>query len=276
MAIENHDTQHKKVQWALVTGGAVRIGASICTTLHEAGYNILMHYGRSQTEAEALSAKLNAVRPNSCFIFSANLSAINDVTSLIAWVKKITLHLHVLVNNASVFYPTPWLTHHSEKSHEYEEQTMNDWENIFNVNARAPYLLCKGLLKPLQASRGSVINIIDIHAERTLSHHPAYCASKAALKNLTLSLAKDHGATLQSNGVSPGAISWPETSQDNNENNVQASDYSLQKKQVILQSIPKGTMGNELDIANAVLFLTQSKYINGHILNVDGGRLLNS
>src|SRR5690606_18013175 len=103
-----------------------------------------------------------------------------------------------LVNNASVFYPNPT-----------DEATAADWDRIMHTNLRAPFFLGQALLPALRASRGSIVNLIDIYSERPLPDHPLYCASKAGLAALTRSWARDLAPDIRVNGVSPGAILWP-------------------------------------------------------------------
>jgi pteridine reductase len=240
---------------ALVTGGAKRIGAAIVKTLHNADYDIFLHYGKSKEAAEALRDKLNAIRENSCMIFSADLKNHHQVSTISNWVKNHTDSLDVLVNNASVFTPTPW-----------SNANKDEWQSIFSTNVQTPFFLTQALLELLKVNNGSVINLIDIHADRTLENHPIYCASKSALKSLTLSLAKDHGDVLRCNGVSPGAILWPEDE----------GEIPSEAQQEILKKIPMQRLGNESNIADTVLFLCTNDYINGQIINVDGGRTTHS
>jgi pteridine reductase len=237
-------------KYALITGGAKRIGAAIASTLHSHGYTILLHYGQSEQEAQALKKQLNSLRPASCFIKSVKLSH-DSVDELSQWVLGKTESLDALVNNASLFYPTPWL-----------EASNKHWNQLFSTNVQVPFFLTQALLPALKKANGSVINLIDIHAERSLEAHPIYSASKAALKSLTLSLAKDLGDCVRCNGVSPGAILWPS----------EADKVDTQMQETILNKIPMHRLGEVNDIAGAVLFLIQNQYINGQIINVDGGR----
>ena len=239
-------------KYALITGGAQRIGAAIAKTLHSEGYVILLHYGKSEKSALALQAELNALRPKSCFVKSVSLSY-KTVNELSKWVLEKTDQLDVLVNNASLFYPTPW-----------QEATEAQWDQLFSTNVQVPFFLIQALLPALIKAQGSVINMIDIHQERGLELHPIYSASKAALKNLTLSLAKDMAGRIRCNGVSPGAILWPE----------QTDEIDEAAKEAILKKIPMHKLGAVEDIADAVFFVLQNKYINGQIINIDGGRTL--
>jgi pteridine reductase len=235
---------------ALITGGATRIGAAICQALHDAGYVIFMHYGQSHEQANALQQELNTKRENSCFIFSQDLSAEDAVDNIINWVTPQTQSLTLLVNNASVFFPTPW-----------SQATTDQWQSIFHINAQVPMFLSQACLPLLQKhAASSIINLIDIHAQRSLEDHPIYSASKAALTSLTQSFAKDLGRNVRCNGISPGAILWPE------------QDLDSQAKHSILNKVPMGTLGAIDNITQTVLFLAQNNYVNGQVINVDGGR----
>lgn len=235
---------------ALITGGATRIGAAICQALHDAGYVIFMHYGQSHEQANALQQDLNTKRENSCFIFSQDLSAEDAVDNIINWVTPQTQSLTLLVNNASVFFPSPW-----------SRATTDQWQSIFHINAQVPMFLSQACLPLLQKhAASSIINMIDIHAQRSLEDHPIYSASKAALASLTQSFAKDLGSNVRCNGISPGAILWPE------------QDLNSQTKQSILDKVPMGTLGTVDNITQTVLFLAQNNYVNGQVINVDGGR----
>ncbi len=238
---------------ALITGGAQRIGAAIATNLHQKGYTVFLHYGNSEQAAKKLMASLNDQRENSCFIFSADLAQVETSNNIKNWLLSHTDTLDILINNASVFYPTPW-----------EQATTEQWQQIFTVNSQTPFFLVQALLPHLKIGQGQVINLIDIHVERGLEEHPLYCASKAALKSLTLSLAKDLKGQVRCNGISPGAILWPELE----------TDEEQQKE--ILKKIPLGQLGDVENIVQTVQFLIENSYMNGQVINVDGGRTLHS
>ena len=125
--------------------------------------------------------------------------------------------------------------------------------------------MSQGLSKKLAKNSGSIINIIDIHADRPLKKHAIYNISKAGLKMLTQTLAKELAPKVRVNGVSPGSILWPQE-------NAQLSD---DEKSSMLGKIVLKRQGSPKDIADAVLFLAMANYITGQIINVDGGRTLN-
>jgi pteridine reductase len=235
---------------ALITGGAARIGAQIVKTLHHNQFNIIIHCNQSKDIAQLLCDELNLIRANSVEIVSGNLNNIDELDSLVSSIKSIDL----LVNNASVFYP---------KS--VEDSEIKDWDDVININLKAPFFLSKGLSKTLSKNDGSIINIIDIHSERPLKKHAIYNISKAGLKMLTQTLAKELAPRIRVNGVSPGSILWPQDS----------AEISEDDKNLMLERIALHRQGSPQDIADAVLFLANSNYITGQIINIDGGRTLN-
>ena len=235
---------------ALITGGAARIGAQIVKTLHHNQFNIIIHCNHSKDKAQLLCDELNSIRANSVEIVSGNLNNIDELDSLVNSIRSIDL----LVNNASVFYP---------KS--VEDSEMKDWDDVININLKAPFFLSKGLSKTLSKNDGSIINIIDIHSERPLKKHAIYNISKAGLKMLTQTLAKELAPKIRVNGVSPGSILWPQDS----------AEISEDDKNLMLERIALHRQGSPQDIADTVLFLANSNYITGQIINIDGGRTLN-
>jgi pteridine reductase len=237
--------------WALVTGAAKRIGAVIASTLHAAGANVAIHYNRSAADAEQLAAQLNRRRASSAFTIAADMRDIPAVERMAAQVLERTGgRLDVLVNNASNFYPTP-----------LGSVTLEQWDDLFGSNLKAPLFLSQAMLPALRAARGVIVNIVDVHAQRPLRDHPVYGPAKAGLAMLTRSLAKDLGPDIRVNGVSPGAILWPDEGMSD------ALRAGIIKQTALKRS------GTPEDIAAAVLFLVRdAPYITGQIIAVDGGR----
>ncbi len=234
----------------LITGAARRIGAAIATTLHRNGANIAVHYRKSSADAEALVDRLNAERPDSAALFQEDLNDIEALPSLVE--KVIAWHgtLDVLVNNASSFYPTP-----------PGEITQANWDDLVGSNLKAPLFLSQAALPALREARGAIINLIDVHAQRPLRNHAVYGSAKAGLAMLTRSLAKDLAPEVRVNGVSPGAILWPENGMDD------------ATRESILKQIPLARAGQPEDIAGCVLYLVKdATYVTGQIIAVDGGR----
>ncbi|WP_207308725.1 pteridine reductase [Marinobacter caseinilyticus] len=239
----------------LITGAAQRLGVCMAETLHHRGWRIIVHHRSRPQQARSLVKTLNSRRPDSAIDVQADLCQPGEITqlaqaSIAAWNR-----LDGLINNASVFYPTPT-----------GEATLDDWDRIMNTNLRAPFLLGQACLPALMASHGSIVNLIDIYSEQPLPEHPLYCASKSGLAALTRAWAKDLAPAVRVNGVSPGAILWPE----HNDQKVSADP------QTIIDRTPLKRTGHPEDIAGAVAyFLAGAPFVTGQILAVDGGRSLN-
>lgn len=92
---------------ALITGGGKRVGAAMVRMLHAHGAQVLVHCNRSMTAAEALTAELNAARPDSAAVTRLDLLQIDKLDSLVKEAQRIFGGLDILINNASTFYPTP-------------------------------------------------------------------------------------------------------------------------------------------------------------------------
>ncbi|MDX1497216.1 MAG: SDR family oxidoreductase, partial [Salinisphaeraceae bacterium] len=159
-----------------------------------------------------------------------------------------------LVNSASSFYPTA-----------VGEIDESAWLDLVGSNFKAPLFLSQAAAEPLRAAKGSIVNLIDIHAQRSLARHSLYTAAKAALASLTKGLARDLAPQVRVNGVAPGTILWPE-------HDVPDADKAAE----IEKKIPLQRIGDPTDIARAVRFLMSEEagYITGQILAVDGGASL--
>jgi pteridine reductase len=235
----------------LVTGGARRVGAAIGRRLHAAGANVVVHYHRSAQDAQALLHELNGVRAGSVAVARADLLIPGALPQLIKDALAAFGRLDVLVNNASSFYPTP--------VGEIGEQA---WDDLLGTNLKAPLFLAQAAAPELRKAHGCIVNIIDIHAELPMKNHVVYNAAKGGLLALTRSLARELGPQVRVNGVSPGAIVWPDDP---------AWQNDIERQRIVNQTVLKRT-GEPADIAGAVEFLIAAPYVTGQILVVDGGR----
>jgi pteridine reductase len=236
--------------WALITGSGRRIGATIAERLHVAGANVALHYLKSAGPADELASRLNAKRPGSAIAIGADLRSMGEIARLVEQLVARSGRLDYLINNASSFYPT-----------KFGSVTEADWDDLVNSNLKAPLFLSQAALPHLRASRGAIVNMIDIHARRPLRHHHVYGAAKAGLAMLTRSLARDLAPEIRVNGVAPGAILWPD------------NGMTESVKQNIIGKIPLARAGEPDDVARTVLFLVRdAPYITGQIIAVDGGR----
>lgn len=237
----------------LITGAARRIGACIARFLHAAGMDVVVHYHTSENDAETLVEELNKTRSLSAMAVQADLLDPASYREIIMTANGFKGRLDCLVNNASCFYPVP-----------LNEITQSSWEDLINLNLKAPLFLSQAAAGYLQDAGGCIVNITDIHAERPLKNHAIYSISKAGLLMLTRTLAREMGPGVRVNAISPGAILWPE-------------DMKGETKQKILARTCMQRPGTPQDIARAVHFLIQDAgYITGQVLTIDGGRTLYS
>lgn len=248
--VGEHHSAELEGKVALVTGAAHRVGASIVRTLHGAGMRIALHFRSSGEAAEGLRKELEASRANSVALVQADLLHVDRLPRLVDKVLGHFGRLDVLVNNASAFYPTPM-----------GGADEGQWEELIGSNLKAPFFLAQAAAPHLRACSGCIVNITDIHGERPLKEHPIYSVAKAGKIMLTKALARELGPEVRVNGVSPGAILWPERGMDE------------VARQRILSRTALKRQGSPEDIARAVLFLIRdADYVTGQILAVDGGR----
>ena len=239
---------------ALITGAAKRVGAAIARQLHADGYQIVIHHHTSIDEAYQLEKDLNKKRPNSAFTIKQDLAEKNAASKLIRMVVNKIGQIDLLVNNASIFFETPL---------QQGSSIENSWDLLHTINVRIPYFLSLEAIPFLRKSQGSIVNITDIHSEKPRRNFSAYCSSKAALVAVSNSLALDLAPDIRVNCVAPGAIIWAST-----------ENHTVQED--VIGSTPLARIGNPFDIAQAVSYLAKAEYVTGHVLNVDGGRTLNT
>ncbi len=236
----------------LVTGAARRIGAAIARTLHAAGARVALHCHRSRAEAERLAAEMNAARAGSCAVIEGDLLDVEEVARIVEEAARAFGRLDALVNNASSFYPTP-----------LGRIDAAAWEDLIGTNLRAPLFLAQAAAPRLRESRGAIVNVVDIHAERPLKNFVVYSIAKAGLAGLTRSLALELGPEVRVNGVSPGAILWPDG----------GTHFEASEKERITAQTPLARVGSPEDVAGAVKYLLfDAPFVTGQILAVDGGR----
>jgi len=211
---------------------------------------VLIHYRDSEADAARLEAELNGARPRSAAKVKAELLAPVAPRALVTAALESFGRLDLLVNNASTFFALE--VGAIEPSH---------WEELVGSNLRAPLFIAQQAAPELAKHEGSIVNIVDIHAERPLKGYPVYSVAKAGLAALTRALALELAPRVRVNGVSPGAIAWPDDGQ-----------FDPAERSRILATTPLGRVGSPEDIAQAVHFLACAPYITGQIIAVDGGR----
>lgn len=236
---------------ALITGAARRVGRAIALRLAEEGLDIAFTFHRSDDDAAELCELITRLGRR-CEMLKVDLARTPDgPTETTAWFRGRFDRLDVLVNNASRYAPS--------------ESTSDSGlllRSMMALHVETPLLLCRTLRGKLEAAGGSVINMLDIMAERPWPRYAEYCASKAALWNLTLALTRELAPLVRVNGIAPGVLEWPE-------------DMAQADREAYLRRVPLGRAGSPQDAAEAVAFLAlRAPYVTGQILRIDGGRSL--
>ncbi|MBI4484209.1 MAG: SDR family oxidoreductase [Acidobacteria bacterium] len=234
----------------LVTGGARRVGKAIVEELASRGAVLAVHYRTSESEADALVDRIRQAG-GTAMVFQADLSRPEEIQRLFGELQDSLGRLDVLVNNAAVFYRTP-----------FDDLGEKDLDAFLTVNLKAPFLCALHAgRKMLPRGAGKIINLADIGGFHPWRDYLPYCISKAGVIALTLGLAKELAPAVQVNAIAPGPILMPEGSSP--------AEAEREARRTLLKRL-----GSPQDIARTVCFLIESDYITGQILAVDGGRSL--
>ena len=251
---------------AFVTGGARRIGRAIALALARTGADVAISYLNSHAEATQITAEIAALgrlgAATHCDVRS-EASIRNAVAAVAAELGRID----ILVNNAAVF-----------ASAALESLSLDQWDEVFDTNARGPFLVAREALPHLRAAHGRIVNIGSLGATHAWAGHAHYCASKAALHMLTQAMAKAFAPEVSVNCVAPGWIEingsadgpvpHPSQSEAERRAGLEAARFAAKT--------PMGRNGSAEDVAQAVLFFASGPhFITGQIVAVDGGLGLN-
>lgn len=238
-------------RWALVTGGAKRVGRSIALELASRGANVIVHYNTSRTQAEEVVRELEA-RGVQAVALPADLGQTAAVAALAEAAETGTRQISVLVNNASNYLRVP-----------FDQLTEQVWDASLDTNLKAPFLLSWHLGRKMRdRGEGRIINLADWAGERPYNDYLPYCVSKAGIICLTKALAKALAPVVQVNAVAPGPVLPPEDMPDG-------------ERQAITRATPLRRFGTPEDVARCVRFLAEeAEYSTGSVFYVDGGRLI--
>lgn len=230
---------------ALVTGGSRGIGAAICRSLARDGYKVIVHYGQSKSQAEALAKEIGGVA------LQADMAKDSDITAMFAEIKRQFGQVDVLVNNAGI-----------ADCDSLQEASAASFDRTMQINLWAP-ILCTQQAVPLMKG-GNIVFISSVCATNPTPDAITYAASKAGIEAVMRSIAGELGPDVRVNAVAPSA-----TDTDMMRKNYTAEDIaSIQKKR------PLRRVGSPEDIAEMVAFLVSEKArnITGQTFTVDGGK----
>jgi 3-oxoacyl-[acyl-carrier protein] reductase len=240
---------------ALVTGASRGIGRASALALAKAGAQVLVHYGRGATEAEAVVAEIRKAGGRADAV-AADLSAPDGPHKLAKQVRAIVGdRLDILVANAG-----------ASKAATIEDYTIEDFDHLFAVNVRAPFFLVQQLL-PILHEGSSVILLSSLAARAAVGTTSAYAATKGAIDTLVKHFAFVFGARgIRVNAVAPGVV---QTDMSNFTKTDAGRDYTLGMQALKRLAEPE-------DIGGVIAFLASdaARWITGDTVHVDGGSKL--
>ena len=237
-----------KGQVALVTGAAKRLGRAVALRLAEEGADVVVHYRSSVADAQSAVAEIEKSGRRGHAI-AADLTNVAEIKRLFDETAKQFGRLDILVNSAANFLPSSIVS-----------TTEEVWDASLDANLKAPFFSAQAAAPLLRRTRGSIINFADTGGLVGWSGYIAHSVSKAGVVMLTKVLAKALAPEVRVNAIAPGTITMPGDPPE-----LEADFIKL---------APLRRTGAPLDIADAVVFLANSKFITGQVLVVDGGRAL--
>ena len=228
----------------LVTGAGKRLGREIALALAKRGANIVVHYNTSAADARSVVAEIQALGVRAIAVKADQANA-RQVRAAVQRAGKID----VLVASAAVFERTP-----------FAKVTERDWDFHIDANLKGPFLFAREVSRKMKT--GKMIFFADWAAIRPYRHYLPYLVSKAGIVCLTKALAKELAPGIQVNAIAPGPVLLP-------------ADFPADEKKQVIDATLVKRLGSPQDIVNSVLFLLEgSDFITGHVLVVDGGRLI--
>ncbi len=256
---------------AIITGSATGLGAEVALRLAREGARVVINYSKSQKEAEETAKKCEAAAAGAeVEVVQADVA---DDSACRVLVEKTLARfggVDILVNNAG----TTKFANHSD----LDALSADDFAHIYKVNVIAPFQMIRAVAPTMKAnyskdkSYGSVVNISSIAGVLATGSSVAYCASKAALNNMTRSLARALAPAIRVNAVCPGFIGTRWFSDRFGD------EMFEQIKTQMEQTMPLAQAGTPELVADAVLFFCGSgaRNITGETLLSDSGMHLNN
>ena len=236
---------------ALVTGGAIRVGAAIVRELAARGYRVAIHANTSLDSAQELVGELTDAGHDAA-AFGADLRDEDATRAMIDRARRHFGRLDALVNCAAAWAHTP-----------LADVMADDVRRFFEVNTLSTFICCQhaGLIMAEQKDGGAIVNIGDWAVERPYRDYGAYFISKGAIPTLTRMFAVELAPKVRVNAVLPGPVLLPE------------SVSEAERRRAIAGTLVRRA-GRPENIALAVASLLENDFITGVCLPVDGGRTL--
>lgn len=242
---------------AIVTGGGTGVGRATSLGLVRLGYQVIVNYSRSRDEADQTVAEIEQ-QGGKAIAVMADVADDPACRKMVSNAMQSWGRIDVLVNCAG--------TTNFIRFDDLESVTDEVWDRLYKVNVVGAFHCARAVREPMvKSGEGQIINVSSVAAQLAQGSSIPYCCSKAALDNLTVSLARTFAPAIRVNGVAPGFISGRWLQKGLGENYERA-------KQAYDRSLPLGRVCDPQDVADCILSLvTGSKLVTGQILTVDSG-----
>ena len=229
----------------LVTGAAKRLGRAIVLDLAARGWDIALHYNRSEAQAKATAEEVHKLGAQVTLV-SGDLAREDEVMKLIPAAGP----LDALINNASIFEYDDW-----------QSVTRQSWDRHMAINLRAPFVLAQEFARHLGERSGAIVNITDQRVLKPTPLFMSYGVSRAGLHWLTHTLAQALAPKVRVNAVAPGpSFIGARQSEE---------AFARQRAATVL-----GRGASVEDLVSAVRYLLEAETVTGETIVVDGGQHL--
>jgi NAD(P)-dependent dehydrogenase (short-subunit alcohol dehydrogenase family) len=246
LPIYNSSVSPLKGQTVFITGGARHLGSATALAMAQAGANVAFTFRSSADEADRTLKRIQAAGVQGLAL-ECDQRKQESVSLAVDTVLRQFGQIDLLINNAGVF-----------ETADFEDITVEQWDEVFAVNVRGPFLVSQRSIPSLRRARGRIINLGSLGGEKPWATHAHYCSSKAALHMLTRVMAKALAPEIAVNCVAPGMIA------------TEKQDPQLLAR--LAERTPMKRNGSPEDVVSAVLyFATAPHFVTGQVLTVDGG-----
>ena len=245
---------------AIITGGGTGVGRATTLGLAKLGYRVVINYSKSQADAEETIREVRGLGVDG-IAMRADVGDDADCRDLVSAAVARFERLDVLVNCAGTTEFIPF--------HDLEGATDEVWQRLYQVNVIGAFHCARAAREAMLASGGgSIVNVSSVAAQLGQGSSIPYCCTKAALDNLTVSLARTFAPQIRVNGIAPGFIEGRWTQGGLGER------YDAIKK-AYERTLPLGRVCQPEDIADGIISLiTGSKIVTGQTLTVDAGMMI--
>ncbi|MEM7095650.1 MAG: SDR family oxidoreductase [Actinomycetota bacterium] len=245
---------------AFITGGGTGVGRACALALAAKGCDVAVNYSRSADAAAETVAEVEALGARGLAL-QGDVADDADCRRMVDEAAEVFGRLDVLINSAgtTVFVP----------HHDLDGITSEDWHRLYSVNTMGPFQMMRAAAPHLKADGGGhVVSISSVSGVAGVGSSLPYCASKAALNNLTVTMARVLAPEVRVNAVAPGFITgrwWKEGQGDDVHDKVQAAAEA---------SVPLKAVCDPEDVANSVMGFLGNDLSTGQVIVVDGGMLI--